>query len=111
MGPNELSLVAKHVMKLLVERRFEELEEATNGQRLSADDIEGAVDDVGSALVMPPENTWRDLDVTAVRNWPGAYNVRMALWTKNGRTSHSVELTVHSKDGRPVIELGDIIVG
>jgi hypothetical protein len=110
MGPDQLGLVARHVMKLLVERRFDELEEATNGQRLSVDDIEGAVNDVGSALVMPPENIWRDLDVTAVRNWPGAYNVRMALWTKNGRTSHSVELTVHAKNGRSVIELDDIIV-
>lgn len=110
MSPNDLTLVARHVMKLLVERHFEELEEATNGTRLSADDMEGAVGEVGSALAMPPESVWRDLDVTAVRNWPGAYNVRMALWTRNGRTPHSVELTVHSKDGRPVIELDDIIV-
>lgn len=110
MSPNELSLVARHVMKLLAERRFEELEEATNGQRLSADDMEGAIDDLGAALVMPPENTWRDLEVAAVRNWPGAYNVRMALWTKNGRTKHTVDLTVRSEGGKPVIEVDDIIV-
>ncbi len=30
MSPNELGLVAKHVMKLLVERRFDELEKASN---------------------------------------------------------------------------------
>lgn len=110
MSPNELGLVAKHVMKLLVERRFDELEKATNGTRLSADDMEAAVDDVGSALVMPPDNVWRDLRISPVRNWPGAFNVKLDLWTARGRTSNSVELTVHSKDGAPVIEVDDIIV-
>ena len=110
MSPSELGLVAKHVMKLLVERRFDELEEATNGTRLSADDMEGAVDDVGAALVMPPENVWRDLRITPVRNWPGAFNLKLDLWTARGRTFNSVELTVHEKGGRPVIELDDIIV-
>ncbi len=110
MGPNELGLVAKHVMKLLVEQRFDELEEATSGKRLSADDMAAAVEDVGSTLVMPPENVWRDLRVMPVRNWPGAYNVKFDLWTARGRTSNSVELTIHDKDGKPVIEVDDIIV-
>jgi hypothetical protein len=110
MGPNELGLVAKHVMKLLVERRFEELEAATNATRLSADEIEESVDDIGAALVMPPEPSWKDLRVSAVRNWPGAFAVQLSLWTKNGRTPHTVELTVHTKNGTPVIELDDIIV-
>lgn len=111
MSPNDLTLVAKHVMKLLVERRFDELEEATNSTRMSADDMEGAVDDVGSALVMPPETVWRDMRITPVRNWPGAFNLKLDLWTARGRTSSSVELTVHEKNGRPVIEVDDIIVG
>lgn len=110
MGPNELGLVAKHVMKLLVEQRFDELEKATGGKNLSADDMVTAVEDVGSALVMPPENVWRDLRVMSVRNWPGAYNVKLDLWTARGRTSNSVELTIHVKNGKPVIEVDDIIV-
>ncbi len=110
MSPNDLTLVAKHVMRLLVERRFDELEEASGGEGLSADDMEGAVDDVGSTLVMPPENVWRELRITPVRNWPGAFNLRLDLWTARGRTSNTVELTVHSKDGGPVIEVDDIIV-
>ena len=108
MSPNDLTLVARHVMKLLVERRFDELEEATGGKRLSADDMEGAIDDMGGELVMPPENVWRDLDVVAIRNWPGAFNVQFKLWTRSGRSDWSVELTVHSKGGKPAIELDDI---
>lgn len=110
MGPNELGLVAKHVMKLLVERRFHELEEATGGKQLSADDMEGAVDDIGSPLAMPPEASWRDFRVTAVRNWPGAFSVQLNFWTTGGRTPHTVELTIHENDGKPVIEVDDIIV-
>ncbi len=68
MSPDELGLVAKHVMKLLVERRYDELEEVTGGTRLSADAIADAVDDVGAPLVMPPPATWNALHVVAVRN-------------------------------------------
>jgi hypothetical protein len=110
MTPNDLTLVAKHVMKLLVERRFDELEQATGGTRLSADDMEAAVDDVGARLVMPPETMWKDLRITPVRNWAGAFNLKLSLYTANGRTANSVELTVHTKNGRPVIEVDDIIV-
>jgi len=109
MEPAELGLVARYVMKLLVERRFEELEQATGSVRFTADDIEGAVEDIGTALVLPPEPSWRDLRITAVRNWPGAFNIQLTLWTARGRTSHSVELTVHEKGGKPVIELDDIM--
>ncbi|MCU0318822.1 MAG: hypothetical protein MUE88_01915 [Flavobacteriales bacterium] len=110
MTPNDLTLVAKHVMKLLVERRFDELEQATGGTRLSADDMEAAVEDVGARLVMPPETMWKDLRITPVRNWAGAFNLKLPLYTANGRTANSVELTVHTKNGRPVIEVDDIIV-
>jgi len=111
MGPNELGLVAKHVMKLLVERRFDELEKATGGKQLSADDMEGAVDDIGAPLVMPSEPSWKDLRVAAVRNWPGAFSVQLNLWTSRGRTPHTVELTIHEHNGKPVIEVDNINVG
>lgn len=111
MSPDELGLVLKHVMKLLVERRFDELEEASGGLGLGADDIKGAIDDAGSSLVMPPENVWRDLRARAVRNQPGAFEVTMELWNVRGRTPHTVELTVQERNGKPVVVIDDIIVG
>jgi hypothetical protein len=111
MSPADLTLVAKHVMKLLVERRFDALEEATGGTRLGADDMEAAVDDVGRALVMPPDTVWHHLRFNPLRNWPGAFNLQLHLWTANGRTSSYVELTIHMSNGKPVIEVDDIIVG
>lgn len=111
MDPNELGLVLKHVMRLLVERRFDELEEASGGIGLSADDIEGAIDDIGSPLAMPPENVWRELRPRAIRNQPGAFEVSMELWTARGRTPHTVELTVQERNGRPAIAIDDVIMG
>lgn len=111
MGPAELGLVAKHVMKLLVERRFEELEQAAGGDGLSADDMEAAVDDIGAALAMPPESYWRDLRARAVRNRPDAFELSMELWTANGRTRNTVELTAQLSEGRPTVVVEDIIVG
>jgi len=109
MSPNDLTLVAKHVLKLLVERRYDELEQATGGVRLSADAIMDAVEDLGAPLVMPPPAVWNNLQVTAVRNWPGAFSIHVDLYTANGRSTHVVEMTVHEKNGRPVIELDDIV--
>lgn len=111
MNPNDLTLVAKHVMKLLVERRYEELEEATGGTRLSADEMEAAVDDVGARLVMPPESVWKELRPRAVRNQPGAFELSLALWTSAGRTADTLEITVQERNGRPTISVDDIIVG
>jgi hypothetical protein len=109
MSPNDLTLVAKHVLKLLVERRYDELEQATGGVRLGADAIMDAVEDLGAPLVMPPPAVWNNLQVTAVRNWPGAFSIHVDLYTANGRSTHVVEMTVHEKNGRPVIELDDIV--
>ena len=109
MGPNDLALVAKHVMKLLVERRLDELEQATGGVRLSADAMLDAVEDIGAPLVMPPPAVWSNLHVTAVRNWPGAYSIHVDLYTAHGRSTHVVEMTVHEQNGKAVIELDDIV--
>lgn len=108
MSPEELGLVARHVCKLLVERRFEELEEASNGVRLSASAMEDALEDLGQPLVMPPEPSWSRINATSVRNWPGAYAVKVDLWTARGRSDMTVELTLHTRNGKPVIEVDDI---
>lgn len=111
MSPDELGLVAKHVMKLLVERRLEELEDAAGGSGLSADDMEGALDDIGATLVMPAETVWREIRPRAVRNVPDAYELSLDLWTKGGRSGCTVELMVQQRNARPVVVVEDIIVG
>jgi hypothetical protein len=108
MNPEELGTIARYVVKLLVERRFAELETACNGVRLSAEDMEDALADLGRPLVMPPEPAWQRMESSAIRNWPDAYSVRMDLWTANGKSDLCVELTLYSKNSKPVIEVEDI---
>ncbi|MBL7964489.1 MAG: hypothetical protein JNM31_11685 [Flavobacteriales bacterium] len=110
MDPNDLAHVARHVMKLLVERRFVELEEASGGSGLSADDMEGALDDIGTTLAMPPETYWRDLRIRSVRNLPDAYELTLEIWTMHGRTRNTVELMVRQRNGRPIAAIEEIIV-
>ncbi|MDX9752132.1 MAG: hypothetical protein RBT71_13715 [Flavobacteriales bacterium] len=109
MSPTDLTLVAKHVMKLLVERRFEELAAAAQGEGLSADDMAGAIDDVGGPPAMPPEHVWRDLRFRSIAGRPGAWSLTLHLWTAHGRTPATVELTAYTRNGRPVVQVDDII--
>lgn len=97
-------------MKLLVERRFAELEEASGGAGLGAEDMEAAVNDIGSALVMPAEPVWRELKARALRNQPDAFELSLELWTRAGRTGHTAELLVQMRNGRPVVVVEDIII-
>ncbi len=108
MEPEEPATIARYVMKLLVERRFAELETASHGVRLSADGMEDALADLGKPLVMPPATAWQRMESSAIRNRPGAYSVRMDLWTASGKSDLCVELTLYSRNGRPVIEVEDI---
>lgn len=110
MDPEALPSVARHVARLIVEGRFKELEAASGGVRLSAREMEEAVSEIGSSLAMPPKSHWQDLDAVAVRNAPGTYSVRFDLWTTAGKSDWSVELTLYSKNGKPVIEVDDIHV-
>ena len=108
MDPDLLPGIARHVAKLLVEGRYKELERASKGVRLSMEEMRAAVEEVGSPLAMPPERTWQELDAIAIRNRPGAFSVRFDLWTSKGRSDSTVELTLYSEAGKPVIEVDDI---
>jgi hypothetical protein len=108
--PEDLVGVARYVAKLLVERRFNELEAASKGVRLKADEMQSEIDEIGLPLVLPPGSTWDELHATAIRNQPGAFSVQFDLWTTKGRSDRTVELTLYSRNGKPVIEVDDIHV-
>jgi hypothetical protein len=110
VDPENLASVARYVARLLVERRFEELEAASKGVRLKAPEMQSEIDEIGQPLVLPPESTWDELDAIAIRNQPGAFSVQFDLWTTKGKSDWTVELTLHSKNGKPVIEVDNIHV-
>lgn len=77
---------------------------------MSAVDMQTAVDEMDETLVMPPDNVWNNLDAIAIRNSPGAFSVRVDLWNIDGRSDLSVEMTLYSNHGAPVIEIDNIHV-
>lgn len=110
MEPEVIPLVAKQVAKLLVERKFQELAKVGSGAGLSADDMQEAIDDLGTPMAMPPEHTWEELDTTAVPGSPGRFFVVFDLWTARGRSDWSVELIIDGRKGRPMIDVENIHV-
>jgi len=108
----ELKQPVRQVIKLLVERRYSELELLTKGIRLGARDIAQAVADYKKTLVIPPEDSYDLMNVVSVRNSePPKWSIIMPLWTKEeGRSDLSIELTLIKETQDFRIELDDIHV-
>ena len=98
------------VVELLVSGNYDQLERATNGQRLSADEIRNALNDYGRKLVMPPIEAFEHLDVIEVEGKsPRQWSVRMDLWTEE-ESDLSIELTVIQPGTRMVVVIDDLHV-
>lgn len=93
---------------MLVERKFGELAQVGSGSGLSAVDMQEAVNEIGTSLVMPPERMWEELDITAVAHVPGRYFVVFDLWTARGRSDWSIELTIDGTSGKPRVDVDNI---
>jgi hypothetical protein len=92
MTPIEVCI--RTVVDLLVRGEYETLERMTRGQRMSADQIEGAVAEYGRTLTRPDEESWWPLvDVVPVESEPGRFHAAVPLWTcEEGRSDLSVEI-------------------
>lgn len=101
----------KRMVALLVARDYSAAERISQGVRLNASEIEGAVQDYGHVLVAPPDSAFDSLDAIEVRGSnPKRWSVRFDLWTADeGRSDLTLELTVEETDP-PKIELDDLHV-
>lgn len=102
----------KTVVDLLVDAKYDELEQLTSGTRLSSEEMARAVRQYGRVLVAPPIQAYDELDVVQVRQaTPPRWSVRMSLWTaEEGRSDLSVEMTVVERNKGFGIEVDDIHV-
>lgn len=89
----------KQVIAWMIAGAFDAVDQRSNGVRLSAADLSGAVNDYGRTLTMPPDEAFADLDAIAVSNAPyPTWSIRMDLWTKEeGRSDLTLECTVIEK--------------
>jgi hypothetical protein len=102
----------RKVIQLLVDGKYEEIEELTQGIRLTATDIRNAIEEYGCHLMHPPVEEYATLDIIEVQAAPvPTFAVCMDLWTREeGRSDLSMELTMIEEDNGVRIELDDIHV-
>lgn len=95
--PAQLAATVRHLHQLLADRQYEELEAISGGKRLSAENIAKAIGAYGSRVVDPPKAL--KLDVVKMASRPGSWAVSVDIWTEEGRSDLSLELTLTETDG------------
>jgi hypothetical protein len=102
----------KEVIKLLVEKRYSEVEEIINKNRLTRFEIEEAIKIYGKELVLLPESEYEKLNIIQIDNkFEKEFSIRFNLWTiEEGRSDLSIELSVVDRINKIEIRLENIIV-
>lgn len=103
MAPYEARIMATtiRIVTWLVDGDYAEIENYTNGIRLSAALLEKAISEYGRTLIMPPDSALDHLDIVEVdASCPKKWSVRVDLWTaEEGRSDLSLECTMIDQPG------------
>jgi hypothetical protein len=88
------------IATMLVHADYDNLENLTDGRRLTATEIVEGVREYGRTLVMPPENAFDNLDVIEVEGAnPREWSVNLNLWTaEEGQSDLTLELTLRENE-------------
>jgi hypothetical protein len=98
------------ILKLLVEKNYNELERRSKGVRLSADDIELIIKEYNCQLIMPPSEAYELMEVVEVKGGKRWFVV-MPLWSQEeGRSDLTIELTVMKHGDSFVFEIDNLHV-
>lgn len=91
---NAMQAAVTMLTNLLAAGDYVTAERMTRGRRLSASDLQRAVEDYGGTLVPLPAEALENLDVVEVRDSdPAAFSVVVDLWTaEEGRSDLTLEL-------------------
>jgi hypothetical protein len=100
LDPEKLARTLRHVATLLVAGEYAELARETNGQQLTAEELEQAVVEYGHRLVPPPNGVWEARSIIEVEGaTPEAWSIYVDLWTADeGRADLTLELTLRESE-------------
>ena len=100
------------VVDMLVRGDYDAVVERSNGERLTAAELEQAIADYGRTLQKPGSGWWDTVDVTPVGDGDDEFYVAAPLWTEEeGRSDLTLELSVAKTDsGDYSIEVDDLHV-
>lgn len=113
MNQEKLRRTVQHVMSLLENEAYGELESLSGGVRLSAEEMKEAVEGYGRKIACFPEAGYRELNVVEVRNSnPKQWSVNVPLVTKSeGRSDLTLSITlIESGTQMYKVEIEDIHV-
>jgi len=91
----------KRIVELLVDKKYQEIEQLSGSVRLTAIEVDQAVRDYDAVLVTPPDSDFNNLDAIEITGSnPRSWSVRYDLWTEEeGRSDLSLEVTLIDGDG------------
>jgi hypothetical protein len=100
MNNSQMQPVIRRVVQLLVAGDYKAVERLSGGRLLTAEEIKEGIEEYGRTLVMPPDETFEELDVveTGTPNAP-SYAIQFDLWTvEGGHSDLTLSLTLTRKD-------------
>jgi hypothetical protein len=108
----ELKGIVKQIVDALVEQKYEYLDAASRGVRLTAIEMKNAIAEYGGTLTHLPESEYETLDVIGIENsHPQKWDVRVGLWTREeGKSDLTLELTIIDNVGNYSFEIDNIHV-
>jgi hypothetical protein len=102
--------IVEKIVSLLVEKKYNEIEKITNGNRLKKQEIENAINEYKRKLIYPPVEAYKNIDVIQVEN-AKEWSVRFNLWTfEEGKSDLSIELNIIEINKEIIVILDNIIV-
>jgi hypothetical protein len=98
---SKISDTVRRLVEMLVAEDYDGIEEATQGCRLTAEQLRQAVEEYGRELQMPPEVVFHNLDVNEIEAAiPRAEWVLVDLWTvEEGRSDLTLEIRLTDTGG------------
>jgi hypothetical protein len=79
--------------------------------RLTSNDLHKVISDYGGRLMSAPKGAYQKLDAVQVKDAAiPTWSVRVPLWTEDGRSDLTLELTIALGAGNPTVELDDLHV-
>jgi hypothetical protein len=112
MTQDSMESIVKSLVRLLVEKNYDEVVRSCSTSRLSALDLRNAIRDYGRTLTMPPDRVFETLEVLVVESdeYPTWY-VPVDLWTEEeGRSDLTLELWIIKAEDQWLVELDDLHV-
>ena len=102
----KLKNTLRYVMKLLVAGDDKTLERISGGQRLSEEEIAGAINELDDSPVMPPEVAFDSFfSIADAADGKKQWYANVDLWTaEEGRTDMTLELTIN-ENGKQIYDI------